>query len=88
MRLASGTRLTTSAVIFDMDGILIDSQHVISGIWRRSAASHGLDAAPFITASPGRRIAETLRLHGPANLDIATEEATLIQAAASDIMMR
>jgi sugar-phosphatase len=83
MRLTPGTKFAASAIIFDMDGTLIDSQHVIGRIWRRWAASRGLDAEPFVT-SPGRRIAETLRLLGPADLDIAAEEAELTQAAANE----
>ena len=79
-----GTKIDTTAVVFDMDGTLIDSQAVIGGIWKRWATRHALDPTPFVEASPGRRIADTLRLHGPPDLDIEAEEASLVGAAETE----
>ena len=63
-------------ILFDLDGVLVDSRPLIEEIWRRWALPRGLDAASFIAVAPGRRTSETLRQVAPA-LDIAAETAAL-----------
>jgi sugar-phosphatase len=65
-----------AAILFDLDGVLVDSRHCIEGIWRKWAAGKGLDPEPFIRIAHGRRISETLRRVAP-QLDIAAEVAAL-----------
>jgi mannitol-1-/sugar-/sorbitol-6-phosphatase len=65
------------AVLFDMDGVLVDSGATIEGTWRRFAARHGLDAEQVLAASHGRRTADLIRLVAP-HLD-ALAEATRIE---------
>lgn len=63
------------AVIFDMDGVLIDSGDVYERHWRRWAARHGLDYATDIAAvHPGRPPTETIRIAAP-HLDAVAEAA-------------
>ena len=50
------------AVLFDLDGVLVDSRRSIELIWHSWAASRGLDARPFLEVAHGRRTSETLRL--------------------------
>jgi mannitol-1-/sugar-/sorbitol-6-phosphatase len=53
------------AVLFDLDGVLVDSGEVVERTWRRWAARHGLDPADVIRAAHGRRTIETVRLLAP-----------------------
>ena len=64
------------AVLFDLDGVLVDSRRCIEAIWRAWAAGKSLDPEPFIRIAHGRRISETLRAVAP-ELDVAAEVATL-----------
>lgn len=63
-------------ILFDLDGVLVDSRPLIEEIWRRWAQPRGLDAANFITVAHGRRTSETLRQVAP-HLDISAETAAL-----------
>lgn len=65
-----------AAVLFDLDGVLVDSRACIEGIWRTWAAGKGLDPAPFIRIAHGRRTSETIRTVAP-ELDVAVEVAAL-----------
>lgn len=65
-----------AAVLFDLDGVLVDSRRCIEGIWRAWAAGKGLDPEPFLRIAHGRRTSETIRTVAPA-LDVAAEVAAL-----------
>ena len=64
------------AILFDLDGVLVDSRECIELIWHAWAAERGLDPAAFLRVAHGRRIAETLRLVAPL-LDAVAEAAVL-----------
>src|SRR5947208_3448408 len=64
------------AILFDLDGVLVDSRECIELIWHAWAAERGLDPADFLRVAHGRRIAETLRLVAP-QLDASVEAAVL-----------
>jgi sugar-phosphatase len=63
-------------ILFDLDGVLVDSRPLIEDIWRRWAAPRGLDAGQFIAVAHGRRTSETIRAVAP-ELDVALETAAL-----------
>jgi sugar-phosphatase len=63
-------------ILFDLDGVLVDSREAIACVWRAWAARRGLDPEPFLRVAQGRRISETLRLVAP-DMDIAAETAAL-----------
>lgn len=65
-----------AAVLFDLDGVLVDSRRCIEGVWRTWAAGKGLDPEPFIRIAHGRRTSETIRTVAP-RLDVAAEVAAL-----------
>lgn len=65
-----------AAVLFDMDGTLLDSTACIEAIWRRWSARHGLDADAVMPHVHGRRSVETIAAVAP-ELDAATEDAAL-----------
>jgi len=53
------------AILFDMDGVLIDSTRVVERVWRRWAIEHSLDPEYVIEMAHGRRSVETLRIVAP-----------------------
>ena len=65
-----------AAVLFDMDGTLLDSTACIEALWRRWSARHGLDADSVMQHVHGRRSIETIAAVAP-DLDAATEDAAL-----------
>jgi sugar-phosphatase len=70
------TAWACSAILFDLDGVLVDSRRCIEAIWRAWAAEKGLDPDPFLRIAHGRRISETIRTVAP-ELDVAAEVRTL-----------
>ena len=67
-------RFECSAILFDLDGVLVDSAAWIELQWRRWAVRRGLDPAPFLRVCHGRRAVETIRLAAP-ELDAEAEVA-------------
>jgi sugar-phosphatase len=57
--------LSCAALLFDLDGVLVDSAEVVERTWRRWAARHGLDPAEVVHVAHGRRTIETVRLVAP-----------------------
>ena len=84
MRVATGTVLTARALVFDMDGTLIDSSNVIATLWRKWAERHGADPVAVVRASAGRRAIEVIQLFAPPGVDAAAEVERLIADAAED----
>jgi sugar-phosphatase len=67
-------RVECAAVLFDLDGVLVDSTAYIERQWSDWAASKGLDPEPFLRVCHGRRAVETIRLAAP-QLDAEAEVA-------------
>lgn len=74
--------LQCSAILFDLDGVLVDSTECIEGTWRRWALHHRLDPAQVIALAHGRRATETLQLVAP-HLAAETELAALAASESS-----
>ncbi|MFF4600511.1 HAD-IA family hydrolase [Amycolatopsis sp. NPDC001319] len=53
------------AVLFDVDGVLVDSTASGERSWTRWAHEHGLDPAVVLDGVHGRRSTETVRMHLP-----------------------
>lgn len=64
--------LECDAILFDMDGVLVDSTTGVVRAWREWAETHGLDVERVLEISHGRRVAETIGLVAP-ELDAASE---------------
>ena len=64
------------AILFDLDGVLVDSRRCVELVWHAWAAERGLDPAPFLAVAHGRRISETIRMVRP-DMDAAAEAAVL-----------
>jgi sugar-phosphatase len=69
-------RFECRAILFDLDGVLVDSTRYIEQQWRRWAAAKGLSPEPFLRVCHGRRALETIRLAAP-HLDAEAEIAAL-----------
>jgi sugar-phosphatase len=69
------------ALLFDLDGVLVDSAEVVERTWRRWAARHGLDADEVVRVAHGRRTIETVRLLAPGA--VADDEVAALAASES-----
>lgn len=57
--------LSCSAVLFDLDGVLVDSTPAVERVWRGWATEHGLDPDYVVQWAHGRRSIETIRRVAP-----------------------
>ncbi len=64
------------AILFDLDGVLVDSAERIEKTWREWATRHRLDPEHVISMAHGRRTIETVRLVAP-ELSTDAELATM-----------
>lgn len=74
--MSAGSALVCKAILFDLDGVLVDSAECVERAWRSWSAQHGLNAEDVIAIAHGRRTIETVRAVAP-NLDVLNEVAAL-----------
>ncbi|MEZ0314648.1 MAG: HAD-IA family hydrolase [Myxococcota bacterium] len=74
-----------AAILFDMDGTLINSIAVAERVWGAWARRHGLDVAKFLPTIHGRRVPETIAGAGIPGIDIARESAEITAAELEDV---
>jgi sugar-phosphatase len=90
---------TTKAILFDMDGVLVDSAPAVERVWRTWAIAHGLDPGTVVEQAHGRRSVETIRVVAPAmnaeqeniqveRMEIADKEGVTALAGAAQILRR
>jgi sugar-phosphatase len=77
-------RFESRAILFDLDGVLVDSAAYIEEQWRRWATGKGLPAEPFLRVCHGRRAIETIRLAAP-HLDAEAEVAAFRPGASGNM---
>jgi len=80
---AAPTLLDAGALLFDLDGVLVDSTANVERHWRDWATSHGLDAARILSVVHGRRAIDSIREQAP-HLDAERELAALVEAEMRD----
>lgn len=66
--------LVCDAVLFDLDGTLVDSTKVVERLWAEWATRHSLNVEDILAISHGRRAEDTMRLMAP-HLKTLKEEA-------------
>jgi sugar-phosphatase len=76
--------LRCRAFLFDLDGVLVDSQAVVERTWRRWAQRHHLDADAILRLAHGRRTSDTLKDAAP-HLAIASEVEWLDATELADV---
>lgn len=73
---ASGVLVRCAAILFDLDGVLVDSAACVEKSWRDWAARHELDGDRVMEVAHGRRTTETIPVVAP-HLNVAEEVAAL-----------
>jgi sugar-phosphatase len=66
------------AILFDLDGVLVNSSECVERTWRKWAARHQLDPEKVLAFAHGRRTIETVQLVAPelsADAEVAELEA-------------
>src|SRR5215467_3701106 len=74
---------SAKALLFDMDGVLIDSAPAVERVWRRWALAHNLDPDRVVALAHGRRSIETIRAVAP-HMDAARENVNVEQMEIDD----
>jgi sugar-phosphatase len=77
-------RIETRAVLFDMDGTLVDSTGAVMRIWATFATRFGLDVEEILRTSHGVRMIETIRRHAPEGTDADRVAADLGEIEMAD----
>jgi mannitol-1-/sugar-/sorbitol-6-phosphatase len=62
--------LAVRAVLFDMDGTLVDSTAIVEQVWSEFAGRYGLDIEEILRTSHGVQAKDTVRRFAPAGADI------------------
>lgn len=75
-------RIECQAILFDLDGVLLDSTSCIERHWQEWAEKHGLDLKKVLQNAHGVRTIETIRIAAP-HLDAEREAA---QFTANEIL--
>jgi len=68
--------LRCKAILFDLDGVLVNSAELVERTWRGWAARHQLDFEKVMAVAHGRRTIETVRMLAP-QLNVEAEVAAL-----------
>jgi sugar-phosphatase len=77
-------RLSVQAILFDIDGTLVDSTGAVIRTWRAWAASHGLELERILQVCHGRRSEDTISLFLPPE-QVAAATAELEQRELADL---
>lgn len=76
--------LLCDAILFDLDGVLVDSTPCASRIWGAWAVKHGLDPVHVVHAAHGQRTIETVRQVAP-QLDARKEADAIDREEVDDV---
>jgi sugar-phosphatase len=75
-----------SGLLFDMDGVLIDSTPAVARVWHRWAVEHGLDPEAVVHMAHGRPSRTTIRELLPnADIDIDREDREVERREMEDL---
>jgi mannitol-1-/sugar-/sorbitol-6-phosphatase len=72
-----------SAILFDLDGVLVDSTRAVDREWREWAARRGVDGDAIMAIAHGVRTIEVIRRVAP-HLDVEAEAAAIENHEAHD----
>lgn len=74
-----------AAVLFDMDGTMLNSIPAVERVWANWARHHGLDVDAFLPTVHGMRAIETVERLGLPNVDPVDETRTIERAELEDL---
>ena len=77
-------QLQCAALLFDMDGVLINSTPAVARVWRRWALEHGLDPVEVVARAHGRPSLTTVREYLP-NADHEAENREVERREIEDL---
>ena len=77
-------RIRCAAVLFDLDGVLIDSTPAVTRVWERWARDHGFDPAEVVHRAHGRPSISTIREYLP-NANHEQENAMVERCEIEDL---
>ena len=77
VRASSAATLTARAVLFDMDGTLVDSTAIVEQVWGEFAVRYDLDIAEILRTSHGVQAGDTVRRFAPPGADVGALTAEL-----------
>ena len=80
----SSIQLPCAAVLFDMDGVLIDSTPAVARVWRHWAIDHGFDPDEVVSRAHGRPSLTTVREYLP-DSDYVAENRVVEQREIEDL---
>ena len=78
------TQLHCAALLFDLDGVLINSTPAVSRVWRRWAVEHGFDPDEVLARAHGRPSLATIREYLP-NADHLAENRQVERREMEDL---
>ncbi len=78
------TQITCNALLFDMDGVLIDSTPAVARVWSQWAREHGLDPDEVVRKAHGRPSISTVKDYFP-DADHEAENRVIEQREIEDL---
>jgi mannitol-1-/sugar-/sorbitol-6-phosphatase len=78
------TEIAAAALLFDMDGVLIDSTPAVARVWRRWAIEHGFNPEEVVSRAHGRPSLTTVREYLP-DTDHETENREVERREMEDL---
>ncbi|HVA64975.1 MAG TPA: HAD-IA family hydrolase [Terriglobales bacterium] len=85
MLTTAAVEILCSGVLFDMDGVLLDSTPAVARVWRWWAGRHGLPADEVVHRAHGRPSLATVRDYLPGAADHAAENLEIEQREIADV---
>jgi sugar-phosphatase len=78
------TQIMCSALLFDMDGVLVDSTPAVARVWSRWAIAHGFDPDDVVRKAHGRPSIATIRDYLP-GADYEAENSVVERGELEDL---
>lgn len=85
MRLQSGTVIEAQALLFDMDGTLIDSRVVVEKIWKRWCDENGIDWHTVLPRLHGVRMRDSVEMFAKPGMDVEAVYQRLYREEVEDV---
>jgi len=85
MRLETGTIVEASALLFDMDGTLIDSRVVVEKIWKRWCDENGIDWHYVLPRLHGVRMLDSVKMFVRPGMDVDAVYERLYREEVEDV---